>query len=160
MRSAISHSVGFVAFCYFKCFLGSQSLLFRILPSCVLKTPLEGLDLVNSTTKNDTMTKLGSKSTSDPHPSTSTSSTSSTETDQTEMGKLITAPEDKVDLDKFSLEGQRLIVIFKTAYYSFYLPVGCALSHPRILSTSVCPYYVALSILIPPVHLACTVRLG
>ena len=67
---------------------------------------------------------------------------------QTEMGQLIdliTAPEDHVDLSKFSLEKyvinyspllaaglipsarHRLIVIFKTAYYSFYLPVALAL---------------------------------
>jgi len=51
-------------------------------------------------------------------------------THQTEMGQLIdliTAPEDHVDLSKFSLDKHRLIVIFKTAYYSFYLPVGAAL---------------------------------
>jgi len=49
---------------------------------------------------------------------------------QTEMGQLvdlITAPEDQVDLGKFSLDRHRLIVIYKTAYYSFYLPVACAM---------------------------------
>lgn len=49
---------------------------------------------------------------------------------QTELGQLldlITAPEDKVDLSKFSLEKHSFIVIFKTAYYSFYLPVALAL---------------------------------
>ncbi|KAK7430396.1 hypothetical protein QQZ08_003144 [Neonectria magnoliae] len=49
---------------------------------------------------------------------------------QTEMGQLcdlITAPEDKVDLDNFSLQKYSFIVIYKTAYYSFYLPVALAL---------------------------------
>ncbi|KAM6493580.1 Isoprenoid synthase domain containing protein [Amanita muscaria] len=49
---------------------------------------------------------------------------------QTEMGQLIdliTAPEDNVNLSNFSLKKHRLIVIFKTAYYSFYLPVAAAL---------------------------------
>ncbi|KAF3935304.1 Dimethylallyltranstransferase [Dactylella cylindrospora] len=49
---------------------------------------------------------------------------------QTELGQLldlITAPEDSVDLSKFSLEKHSFIVIFKTAYYSFYLPVALAM---------------------------------
>lgn len=49
---------------------------------------------------------------------------------QTELGQtcdLLTAPEDHVDLDNFSLEKFSFIVIFKTAYYSFYLPVALAL---------------------------------
>ncbi|KAK5149092.1 hypothetical protein LTR04_000092 [Oleoguttula sp. CCFEE 6159] len=49
---------------------------------------------------------------------------------QTELGQacdLLTAPEDHVDLDNFSLEKYSFIVIFKTAYYSFYLPVALAL---------------------------------
>ncbi|KAF8970855.1 isoprenoid synthase domain-containing protein [Flammula alnicola] len=80
---------------------------------------------------------------------------------QTEMGQLvdlITAPEDKVDLSKFSLERHRLIVIYKTAYYSFYLPVSCAMlvsripesySVPTSPPTTVRPYELALSILLP-----------
>lgn len=77
---------------------------------------------------------------------------------QTEMGQLIdliTAPEDKVDLNKFSLERHSLIVIYKTAYYSFYLPVACAMLLSRIPesyavhSTIIRPYDVAQSILIP-----------
>lgn len=40
---------------------------------------------------------------------------------------LITAPEDKVNLENFSLEKYSFIVIYKTAYYSFYLPVALAL---------------------------------
>ncbi|KAK0383597.1 hypothetical protein NLU13_9508 [Sarocladium strictum] len=49
---------------------------------------------------------------------------------QTEMGQLcdlLTAPEDKVNLDNFSMEKYSFIVIYKTAYYSFYLPVALAL---------------------------------
>ncbi|CDO91830.1 unnamed protein product [Kluyveromyces dobzhanskii CBS 2104] len=49
---------------------------------------------------------------------------------QTELGQLldlITAPEDSVDLSKFSLKKHSFIVIFKTAYYSFYLPVALAM---------------------------------
>lgn len=49
---------------------------------------------------------------------------------QTEMGQLldlITAPEDHVDLSKFSLEKHSFIVIYKTAFYSFYLPVALAM---------------------------------
>ncbi|KAI7575742.1 Farnesyl pyrophosphate, partial [Hortaea werneckii] len=40
---------------------------------------------------------------------------------------LLTAPEEHVDLDNFSLEKYTFIVIYKTAYYSFYLPVALAL---------------------------------
>ncbi|CCC68917.1 hypothetical protein NCAS_0B08330 [Naumovozyma castellii] len=49
---------------------------------------------------------------------------------QTELGQLldlITAPEDKVDLSKFSMKKHSFIVTFKTAYYSFYLPVALAM---------------------------------
>ena len=49
---------------------------------------------------------------------------------QTELGQtcdLLTAPEDFVDLAKFSLEKHRFIVIYKTAYYSFYLPIALSL---------------------------------
>src|SRR6266498_1651343 len=80
---------------------------------------------------------------------------------QTEMGQLvdlITALEDKVDLGKFSLERHKLIVIYKTTYYSFYLAVACAMLLSRIPEsytiqtdppTTVRPYNTALSILIP-----------
>lgn len=54
---------------------------------------------------------------------------------QTELGQLcdlITAPEDVIDLDNFSMEKYRFIVIYKTAYYSFYLPVALALHHQNI----------------------------
>jgi len=49
---------------------------------------------------------------------------------QTEMGQLIdliTAPEGDVNLSRFSLEKHRLIVVYKTAFYSFYLPVALAM---------------------------------
>ena len=49
---------------------------------------------------------------------------------QTELGQtcdLLTAPEDHVDLDNFSLAKYSFIVIYKTAYYSFYLPVALAM---------------------------------
>ena len=49
---------------------------------------------------------------------------------QTELGQLmdlLTAPEDKVDLSSFSMEKFTFIVIYKTAYYSFYLPVALAI---------------------------------
>ena len=49
---------------------------------------------------------------------------------QTELGQLldlVTADEEHVDLDKFSLEKHSFIVIFKTAFYSFYLPVALAM---------------------------------
>ncbi len=49
---------------------------------------------------------------------------------QTELGQLcdlLTAPEDVVNLDNFSLQKHSFIVIYKTAYYSFYLPVALAL---------------------------------
>lgn len=49
---------------------------------------------------------------------------------QTEIGQLcdlLTAPEEVVNLDNFSMEKYRFIVVYKTAYYSFYLPVALAL---------------------------------
>jgi farnesyl diphosphate synthase len=51
---------------------------------------------------------------------------------QTECGQLcdlLTAPEDDVNLDNFSLDKFTFIVIYKTAYYSFYLPVALALHY-------------------------------
>ncbi|KAG0374672.1 Farnesyl pyrophosphate synthetase [Mortierella sp. AD032] len=49
---------------------------------------------------------------------------------QTELGQLldlITAPEDDIDLTRFSIEKHAFIVRYKTAYYSFYLPVALAM---------------------------------
>ncbi|KAF3481322.1 uncharacterized protein GIQ15_04081 [Arthroderma uncinatum] len=40
---------------------------------------------------------------------------------------MLTAPENHVDLANFNMEKYTLIVIYKTAYYSFYLPVALAL---------------------------------
>ncbi|KAJ9616915.1 Farnesyl pyrophosphate synthetase [Cladophialophora chaetospira] len=54
---------------------------------------------------------------------------------QTELGQLcdlITAPEDNVDLNNFSMAKYTFIVIYKTAYYSFYLPVALALHYLRL----------------------------
>jgi farnesyl diphosphate synthase len=57
---------------------------------------------------------------------------------QTELGQtcdLLTAPEDHVDLDNFSLEKYTFIVIYKTAYYSFYLPVALAMHYCGVATT-------------------------
>lgn len=54
---------------------------------------------------------------------------------QTELGQLcdlITAPEDNVNLDNFSMEKYIFIVTYKTAYYSFYLPVALALHYLQL----------------------------
>ena len=56
---------------------------------------------------------------------------------QTEVGQLLdllTAPEDSVDLSKFSQQKQSFIMIYKTAYYSFYLPVALALHYCGLAS--------------------------
>ncbi|KAH9940624.1 farnesyl-diphosphate synthase [Amylocystis lapponica] len=72
---------------------------------------------------------------------------------QTEMGQLIdllTAPEDHVNLSKFSLQKHQLIVIYKTAYYSFYLPVALAMYMCGIAHTAADdPYVRAREILVP-----------
>ncbi|KAJ7568113.1 hypothetical protein O6H91_01G019000 [Diphasiastrum complanatum] len=44
-----------------------------------------------------------------------------------QMLDLITTPAGEVDLSKYTIETYLRIVEFKTAYYSFYLPVACAL---------------------------------
>lgn len=54
---------------------------------------------------------------------------------QTELGQLcdlITAPEDHVDLNNFGMDKYTFIVIYKTAYYSFYLPVALALHYLQL----------------------------
>merc|ERR1711977_86149 len=54
---------------------------------------------------------------------------------QTELGQacdLLTAPEEHVDLNNFSMQKYTFIVIYKTAYYSFYLPVALALHYLRL----------------------------
>ena len=58
---------------------------------------------------------------------------------QTELGQLcdlITAPEDHVDLNNFSMSKYTFIVIYKTAYYSFYLPVALALHYLQLATPS------------------------
>ncbi|TFY81328.1 hypothetical protein EWM64_g2688 [Hericium alpestre] len=72
----------------------------------------------------------------------------------TETGQLvdlITAPEDNVDLSKFSLNHYKTIVTFKTAFYSFYLPVALAMTMCRmpVRVEQTTPYQIALDILIP-----------
>ncbi|KAI5475282.1 farnesyl diphosphate synthase [Pseudohyphozyma bogoriensis] len=69
---------------------------------------------------------------------------------QTELGQLIdliTAPEDNVDLSKFSLEKHHLIVVYKTAFYSFYLPVALAMRMSGVTNEK--SYAAALDILLP-----------
>ncbi|KAL7274787.1 Farnesyl pyrophosphate synthetase [Rhizina undulata] len=54
---------------------------------------------------------------------------------QTELGQLLdllTAPEDKVDLSNFNYEKYYFIVRYKTAFYSFYLPVALAMHQAGI----------------------------
>lgn len=54
---------------------------------------------------------------------------------QTELGQmcdLLTAPEDNVDLNNFTMDKFTFIVIYKTAYYSFYLPFALALHYLQI----------------------------
>jgi len=82
---------------------------------------------------------------------------------KTEMGQLvdvITAPEGVVDLGRFSLDKHRVIVQYKTAYYSFHLPVAVAMYMCNIPETYtirlpsqetrlIHPYDLTLSILIP-----------
>jgi len=58
---------------------------------------------------------------------------------RTELGQLcdlITAPEDNVNLENFSLEKYMFIVTYKTAYYSFYLPVVLALYYLQLATPS------------------------
>ena len=69
---------------------------------------------------------------------------------QTEIGQLIdliTAPEDTVDLSKFTLDKHHLIVVYKTAYYSFYLPVALAMRMAGVSNEDA--YKHALEILLP-----------
>jgi farnesyl diphosphate synthase len=58
---------------------------------------------------------------------------------QTELGQLcdlLTAPEDHTDLNNFSMEKFTFIVTYKTAYYSFYLPVALALHYLQVATPS------------------------
>ncbi|KAJ2236159.1 Farnesyl pyrophosphate synthetase [Coemansia sp. RSA 1722] len=70
---------------------------------------------------------------------------------QTELGQmvdLLTAPENDVNLDRFSIQKHRYIVEYKTAYYSFYLPVALALLMTGTKANSPV-FQVAKDILIP-----------
>ncbi|EJD54366.1 geranyltranstransferase [Auricularia subglabra TFB-10046 SS5] len=69
---------------------------------------------------------------------------------RTGLGQLIdllTAPQHAVDLSRFSLDRHQLIVVWKTAYYSFFLPVALAMHFTRITDTAAFTH--AARILIP-----------
>lgn len=69
---------------------------------------------------------------------------------QTELGQtcdLITAPENNVNLDNFNMNKYTFIVVFKTAYYSFYLPVALALHYCNLATEK--NLRQAMEILIP-----------
>ncbi|KAJ2353468.1 Farnesyl pyrophosphate synthetase [Coemansia erecta] len=70
---------------------------------------------------------------------------------QTELGQmvdLLTAPENDINLDRFSIQKHGYIVEYKTAYYSFYLPVAMALMMTGTKPESPV-FQVAKDILIP-----------
>jgi farnesyl diphosphate synthase len=60
---------------------------------------------------------------------------------QTELGQLMDLTSQPMDgpkdLDRFTLERYRLIVKYKTAFYSFYLPI---VSCTRLVRRSLRPY--------------------
>ncbi|KAI9088809.1 isoprenoid synthase domain-containing protein [Phlyctochytrium arcticum] len=69
---------------------------------------------------------------------------------QTELGQmmdLLTAPENQVDLAKFSIQKHAYIVEYKTAYYSFYLPIALAMRMANITSDTA--YAQAKAVLLP-----------
>lgn len=84
---------------------------------------------------------------------------------RTEMGQLVDllgggtcqGPQGRADLGRFSMENYRLMVLYKTAYYSFYLPVALAMlvrgvpevHNLDVSGTSMRPYDVAREILLP-----------
>jgi len=56
---------------------------------------------------------------------------------QTELGQaldLMTAPPGQIDLNRFTMERYKAIVKYKTAFYSFYLPVAAAMYMAGIVS--------------------------
>ncbi|KAL0574889.1 Farnesyl pyrophosphate synthetase [Marasmius crinis-equi] len=78
----------------------------------------------------------------------------------TKIGQLIdviTAPEDQVDLNKFSLKKYSLLAIYKTAFYTFYLPVALALRMCGVpdsyidpsTGATIEPYKISKTIFIP-----------
>ena len=69
---------------------------------------------------------------------------------KTELGQLvdlITADEHHVDLSKFSIDKHHYIVVYKTAFYSFYLPVALAMLMYGINDEQ--SHKIALEVLIP-----------
>ena len=56
---------------------------------------------------------------------------------QTSHGQLLdlitAAPGGEVDLNKYTLDNYMRIVTYKTAYYSFYLPIACGMMLAGIL---------------------------
>ncbi|TPX69123.1 hypothetical protein SpCBS45565_g02651 [Spizellomyces sp. 'palustris'] len=69
---------------------------------------------------------------------------------QTELGQmmdLLTAPEGDVDLHRFSITKHAYIVEYKTAYYSFYLPIALAMRMASI--TDEAAYEQAKAVLLP-----------
>ncbi|KAG1774559.1 farnesyl-pyrophosphate synthetase [Suillus placidus] len=77
---------------------------------------------------------------------------------KTEMGQLvdqITAPEDNIDIGKYTLPKHTFIVRYKTAYYSFYLSVALAMRMCgvpdvyELMGKTIEPYKEADRILIP-----------
>ncbi|XRB08188.1 farnesyl pyrophosphate synthase [Pycnococcus provasolii] len=52
-----------------------------------------------------------------------------------QMLDLITAPIGKVDLSKYTMETYTNIVVYKTAFYTFYLPVACGMLLGGVRST-------------------------
>ena len=63
------------------------------------------------------------------------------------MLDLITTPADKVDLSRYTLDNYNDISKYKTAYYSFYLPVACGLIVAGVEDESA--FRVSEEILIP-----------
>ena len=63
------------------------------------------------------------------------------------MLDLITAPEGDVNLERFSMEKYRTIVKYKTAFYSFYLPVASAMLMSGVKDEKA--FEIAKSVLLP-----------
>lgn len=103
---------------------------------CWYKQPTVGMIAINDAFMLESSIYILLKKHFKPHPSyVDFLELFHTVTFQTELGQLcdlITAPEDHVDLSKFSIQKHSFIVIYKTAYYSFYLPVALALHYLEI----------------------------
>jgi len=55
---------------------------------------------------------------------------------------LITAPTDRVNFSAYTIDRYNAIVQYKTAYYSFYLPVACALYMVKMFCFLIICFYV------------------